>query len=126
MKLNTAFTDDYIMQVSKQIFAPVTVGESVFCRWFPGHGMTVRMMQIFSDESFLKIGFGEKYGKTILVRIDASDFAIDPLHLFFMYVKKKLADELSEAFQGQGNTIKKREDTHKMAEANRAFAHYRW
>ncbi|OGM15012.1 hypothetical protein A3D84_01950 [Candidatus Woesebacteria bacterium RIFCSPHIGHO2_02_FULL_42_20] len=96
MKLNTAFTDDYIMQVSKQIFAPVTVGESVFCRWFPGHGMTVRMMQIFSDESFLKIGFGEKYGKTILVRIDASDFAIDPLHLFFMYVKKKLADELSK------------------------------
>ncbi len=38
----------------------------------------------------------------------------------------KLADELSEAFQGQGTTIKKREDTHKMAEANRAFAHYRW
>jgi small subunit ribosomal protein S7 len=39
---------------------------------------------------------------------------------------EKLADELTEAFQGQGNTIKKREDTHKMAEANRAFAHYRW
>ena len=38
----------------------------------------------------------------------------------------KLADELAEAFQGQGVTIKKREDTHKMAEANRAFAHYRW
>jgi small subunit ribosomal protein S7 len=38
----------------------------------------------------------------------------------------KLADELAEAYQGQGNTIKKREDTHKMAEANRAFAHYRW
>lgn len=39
---------------------------------------------------------------------------------------EKLADELTEAFQGQGSTIKKREDTHKMAEANRAFAHYRW
>jgi small subunit ribosomal protein S7 len=38
----------------------------------------------------------------------------------------KLAEELAEAFQGQGTTIKKREDTHKMAEANRAFAHYRW
>ncbi len=38
----------------------------------------------------------------------------------------KLADELAEAFQGQGTTIKKREDTHRMAEANRAFAHYRW
>jgi small subunit ribosomal protein S7 len=39
---------------------------------------------------------------------------------------EKLAAELSDAFQGQGTTIKKREDTHKMAEANRAFAHYRW
>jgi len=39
---------------------------------------------------------------------------------------EKLSDELSEAFQGQGTTIKKREDTHRMAEANRAFAHYRW
>ena len=39
---------------------------------------------------------------------------------------EKLAAELSEAAQGQGVTIKKREDTHRMAEANRAFAHYRW
>lgn len=39
---------------------------------------------------------------------------------------EKLAAELSDAAKGQGTTIKKREDTHKMAEANRAFAHYRW
>jgi len=39
---------------------------------------------------------------------------------------EKLAAELSDASRGQGATIKKREDTHKMAEANRAFAHYRW
>jgi len=39
---------------------------------------------------------------------------------------EKLAAELSDASQGQGATIKKREDTHRMAEANRAFAHYRW
>jgi small subunit ribosomal protein S7 len=38
----------------------------------------------------------------------------------------KLAAELMDAAQGQGATVKKREDTHKMAEANRAFAHYRW
>ncbi len=38
----------------------------------------------------------------------------------------KLASELSDAAKGQGTTVKKREDTHKMAEANRAFAHYRW
>ena len=39
---------------------------------------------------------------------------------------EKLAAEVNEASKGQGVTIKKREDTHKMAEANRAFAHYRW
>jgi len=38
----------------------------------------------------------------------------------------KLADELMEAYKGQGAAVKKREDTHKMAEANKAFAHYRW
>jgi len=39
---------------------------------------------------------------------------------------EKLAAELMEAAQGQGNSIKKKQDTHKMAEANKAFAHYRW
>ena len=39
---------------------------------------------------------------------------------------ERLAAELGDAAKGQGVTIKKREDTHKMAEANRAFAHYRW
>jgi small subunit ribosomal protein S7 len=38
----------------------------------------------------------------------------------------KLSGELFDAHNNQGNTVKKREDTHKMAEANRAFAHYRW
>ena len=39
---------------------------------------------------------------------------------------EKLAAELSDASKGQGASVKKREDTHKMAEANRAFAHYKW
>jgi len=39
---------------------------------------------------------------------------------------EKLANELVDAVRGQGATIKKREDTHKMAEANKAFAHFRW
>lgn len=38
----------------------------------------------------------------------------------------KLAGELLDAVNGRGSSIKKREDTHKMAEANKAFAHYRW
>jgi small subunit ribosomal protein S7 len=39
---------------------------------------------------------------------------------------EKLAGELMDAAAGQGATIRKREETHKMAESNRAFAHYRW
>ena len=38
----------------------------------------------------------------------------------------KLAAELMDAVEGRGSAVKKREDTHKMAEANKAFAHFRW
>jgi small subunit ribosomal protein S7 len=37
-----------------------------------------------------------------------------------------LANEIMEAYQGQGNAIRKRDDVHKMAQANKAFAHFRW
>ena len=39
---------------------------------------------------------------------------------------ERLASELMEAYENLGSAIKKREDTHKMAEANKAFSHYRW
>ena len=39
---------------------------------------------------------------------------------------EKLAGELMDAYNSRGSAVKKREDTHKMAEANKAFAHYRW
>ena len=39
---------------------------------------------------------------------------------------EKLASEIIDVYNNAGTVIKKREDTHKMAEANRAFAHYRW
>ena len=41
-------------------------------------------------------------------------------------MEKALANELKDAAAGQGNAIKKRDDMHKMAQANRAFAHFRW
>lgn len=41
-------------------------------------------------------------------------------------MEEKLAQELLDAYKGEGSVIKKREDTHKMAESNKAFAHYRW
>lgn len=41
-------------------------------------------------------------------------------------MKERLAGEIIDAINGTGGAVKKREDTHKMAEANKAFAHYRW
>jgi small subunit ribosomal protein S7 len=41
-------------------------------------------------------------------------------------MEEKLAGELMDAANNRGGAIKKREDVHKMAEANKAFAHYRW
>ena len=41
-------------------------------------------------------------------------------------MSEKLAAEVISASKGEGNAIKKKDDTHKMAEANKAFAHYRW
>ena len=41
-------------------------------------------------------------------------------------MKERLASEFVDAAQNRGNAVKKRDDTHKMAEANKAFAHYRW
>ena len=41
-------------------------------------------------------------------------------------LKEALATEIKDAAAGQGNAIKKRDDTHKMAQANRAFAHFRF
>ena len=41
-------------------------------------------------------------------------------------MKQRLAEEILDAYHGQGTAVKKKEEVHKMAEANRAFSHYRW
>ena len=47
-------------------------------------------------------------------------------HLHAAAKESWLANEIVDAAQNRGNAVKKREDTHRMAEANRAFSHYRW
>ena len=41
-------------------------------------------------------------------------------------MRERVANEIFDAFNNKGNSVKKREETHKMAEANRAFSHFRW
>ena len=75
-------------------------------------------------------------GSNYQVPIEVSDERSETLALRWLvnYAKTrsgkgmatKLANEIIDAANGTGGAVKKREDTHKMAEANKAFAHYRW
>ncbi len=75
-------------------------------------------------------------GSNYQVPIEVSDERAQTLALRWLinYAKlrngkgmaEKLANEIIDAANGTGGAVKKREDTHKMAEANKAFAHYRW
>ena len=75
---------------------------------------------------------GSNYQVPIEVREDRANALV--LRWLVQYAKnrngkgmaEKLAAEIIDASNGVGGAVKKREDTHKMAEANKAFAHYRW
>ena len=76
---------------------------------------------------------GATYQVPVEVRLRAPDVSGHPLARRQSTRKRpgksmaeKLANELMDAASNTGQTIKRREDTHRMAEANRAFAHYRW
>ena len=75
---------------------------------------------------------GATYQVPVSVRLDRGQgLAIRWMRTFAKKKKgapmeKKLADEIVDAFNKTGASMRKREDTHKMAESNRAFAHYRW
>lgn len=68
------------------------------------------------------------------VEISAERRVSMAIHWIIFYAREKagrsmeegLATELADCYQNQGATIKKKDDTHRMAEANRAFAHYKW
>ena len=75
---------------------------------------------------------GATYQVPVSVRLDRGQGLAFRWMRTFAYGKKgapmekKLADEILDAYNKTGASMRKREDTHKMAEANRAFAHYRW
>ena len=54
------------------------------------------------------------------------DIGLPFIQLPYTFDAERLAAELLAASRGEGSTIKKKDDTHRMAEANKAFAHYRW
>ena len=84
--------------------------------------MEVRSRRVGGATYQVPIEIQAERGATLAMRW-IRDFAISrkgkPMH-------EKLAQEIFDAYTGTGQAVKKREDTHKMAEANKAFSHYRW
>ena len=74
--------------------------------------------------------------KALTVKYAGSDFSLMEKDFFDGVAREilrgeksmgmRLANELMEAAENRGTAVKKREDTHRMAEANKAFSHYRW
>ena len=67
---------------------------------------------------------GANYQVPIEVRADRRQTL--GLRWLTLFTRKRLANEILDAANNTGASVKKKEDTHKMAEANKAFAHYRW
>ena len=79
-----------------------------------------RDLQILSKVNF------RQYWSKILDDLYRVSLAISILELTDKTMSDKLFNEIFDAYNNKGSSIKKKEDTHKMAESNKAFAHYRW
>ena len=98
--------------------------------------MEVYLKALENVKPLLEIKSRRVGGSNVQVPIEVNDERAQALALRWLvnYAKSRngkgmainLANEIMDAANGVGGAVKKREDTHKMAEANKAFAHYRW
>lgn len=92
----TPLSSKYTINLAKKLLDPVKRGESVFVRWFPGHGKIILLSQIFSDEKLLEKNLGSFYKKYILVRVDSFIFSNLEISDIFVNIQNTLVDKLKE------------------------------
>ncbi len=102
----------------------------------PGEGLEIFRKAVENAKPLLEVKSRRVGGATYQVPVEVRANRREALAIRWIisYAKArpektmadKLAGELLSAFRNEGATIKKREDTHRMAEANKAFAHFRW
>ena len=105
-------------QPNQFAFVPADIG--VEAGIFKKHGLNVEISSFGGDAKMMQA-----------LAADGIDVALGGGPAFATIVKgtpmkAALAAEILEAYQGQGNAIRKRDEVHKMAQANKAFAHFRW
>ena len=91
--------------------------------WFIDDDMAAQAVRDAVAAGYRNIDTAQAYGneRGVGEGVRTSGVARDDL-----FVSTKLAAEIISASKGEGNAVKKKEDTHRMADANKAFAHYRW
>lgn len=102
----------------------------------PGEGLVVFRKAVENAKPLLEVKSRRVGGSTYQVPVEVHYVRREALAIRWLLsfakarpektMTDKLAGELMAAFRSEGATIKKREDTHRMAEANKAFAHFRW
>ena len=101
-----------------------------------GDALTVFKKAIENVKPLLEVKSRRVGGANYQVPVEVNQFRRQSLaiHWVILYARQragknmtdKLTDELMDAASGKGGAVKKKEDVHRMAEANKAFAHYRW
>lgn len=83
----------YMIEIAEAILEPIRRGESACIRWFPGHGKTIRLHQIFSDKKLLQHVLGKYFDRFVVVEVNSAIYTLPDLPTFFLNVYASLQEE---------------------------------
>lgn len=89
----------YINQLTEKLLTPIKRGESAYVRWFPGHGKTAILHQIFSDNLLLKKNLGKYYQRFIFINIEGFLYSESDFGDFLDYIAHSVYDKLAKKIQ---------------------------
>ena len=94
MKLQLPITPNYLSEIAQKILKPIKRGESVVVRWFPGHGMPIRLQQILSDKNVLKQVLGSYFTRFLIILLRESILSKNDLPAYFYNIYSQLVEEM--------------------------------
>src|SRR3989344_7152177 len=87
-------SNNYLNFLAQTLMEPIIRGESVFVRWFPGHGKTAILHHIFSSRNLVSKHLGSYYRRFIFIPIDGYLFSAVDIPNFFVYVHNTISEAL--------------------------------
>jgi small subunit ribosomal protein S7 len=127
--LVTALANKVLKEGKRSLAERIVYGALEGCREKNGNDPVVTLKRALDNvKPTLEVRSRRVGGATyqVPVEVRASRSTTLALRWIVTYARQRLMNELLDASNGLGASVKRREDTHKMAESNKAFAHYRW